>query len=183
MECGAGGGTTGEMSGGGVLSTAQHELALGMRIELAVEWPILLEGSIPLQLCLSGTIVRVRGHQAAFEIKRHLFRTTKRRGTSEFWPFTSREGLPLTKCQLEVVQLVAQGYKNKEIAEQTSTSGQTVKSHLHNIYKKLGASDRLELALYAIHKGVHSIRKSSAAAVFVASIKRDQPPPIALEDM
>ena len=31
----------------------------------------------------------------------------------------------------------------------------TVKNHLHNIFDKLGVSDRLELALYAIHKGLH----------------------------
>ena len=31
-------------------------------------------------------------------------------------------------------------------------SEQTVKNHLHNIFDKLGVSDRLELALYAIHK-------------------------------
>jgi DNA-binding NarL/FixJ family response regulator len=34
-------------------------------------------------------------------------------------------------------------------------SEQTVKNHLHNIFDKLGVSDRLELALYAIHKGLH----------------------------
>ena len=35
-------------------------------------------------------------------------------------------------------------------------SEQTVKNHLHNIFDKLGVSDRLELALYAIHKGLHT---------------------------
>ena len=51
--------------------------------------------------------------------------------------------------------LVAQGYKNKEMAEKMFISEQTVKNHLHNIFDKLGVSDRLELALYAIHKGLH----------------------------
>jgi hypothetical protein len=50
---------------------------------------------------------------------------------------------------------VAQGYKNKEMAEKMFISEQTVKNHLHNIFDKLGVSDRLELALYAIHKGLH----------------------------
>ena len=72
-----GAGKTANISSRGVLFTAEHELAVGMHLELAVEWPVLLEGSIPLHLCLSGTIVRVRGYQAAFEIKRHLFRTAK----------------------------------------------------------------------------------------------------------
>ena len=39
----------------------------------------------------------------------------------------------------------------KEIGEKLFISEQTVKNHLHNIFDKLGVSDRLELALYAIH--------------------------------
>ena len=52
----------------------------------------------------------------------------------------------------ELVSLVCQGFRNKEIAEKMFISEQTVKNHLHNIFDKLGVSDRLELALYAIHK-------------------------------
>jgi DNA-binding NarL/FixJ family response regulator len=37
-------------------------------------------------------------------------------------------------------------------------SEQTVKNHLHNIFDKLGVSDRLELALYAIHNNLHTGR-------------------------
>src|SRR6202171_3648131 len=65
----------------------------------------------------------------------------------------SRERSPLSQREREIVQLVAQGYKNKEMAEKMFISEQTVKNHLHNIFDKLGVSDRLELALYAIHKG------------------------------
>ncbi len=67
----------------------------------------------------------------------------------------SRERSPLSHREREIVQLVAQGYKNKEMAEKMFISEQTVKNHLHNIFDKLGVSDRLELALYAIHKGLH----------------------------
>jgi DNA-binding NarL/FixJ family response regulator len=55
----------------------------------------------------------------------------------------------------EVVALVCQGFRNKEIAEKMFISEQTVKNHLHNIFDKLGVSDRLELALFAIHKKLH----------------------------
>src|SRR6202790_4145764 len=68
---------------------------------------------------------------------------------------TSRERSPLSQREREIVQLVAQGYKNKEMADKMFISEQTVKNHLHNIFDKLGVSDRLELALYAIHKGLH----------------------------
>lgn len=67
----------------------------------------------------------------------------------------TRERSPLSTREREIVALVAQGYKNKEMAEKMFISEQTVKNHLHNIFDKLGVSDRLELALYAIHKGLH----------------------------
>jgi DNA-binding NarL/FixJ family response regulator len=68
----------------------------------------------------------------------------------------SRDRSPLSNREREIVALVAQGYKNKEMAEKMFISEQTVKNHLHNIFDKLGVSDRLELALYAIHKGLHT---------------------------
>src|ERR1700736_1244711 len=70
-------------------------------------------------------------------------------------PGKSRERSPLSQREREIVQLVAQGFKKKEMAEKMFISEQTVKNHLHNIFDKLGVSDRLELALYAIHKGLH----------------------------
>ena len=62
-----------------------------------------------------------------------------------------REMRLLSDREKEIVQLVAQGYRNKEMGEKLFISEQTVKNHLHNIFDKLGVSDRLELALYAIH--------------------------------
>ena len=62
---------------------------------------------------------------------------------------------PLSQREREIVSLVAQGFKNKQMAEKMFISEQTVKNHLHNIFDKLGVSDRLELALYAIHKKLH----------------------------
>jgi DNA-binding NarL/FixJ family response regulator len=67
-----------------------------------------------------------------------------------------RERSPLSQREREIVVLVAQGFKNKEMAEKMFISEQTVKNHLHNIFDKLGVSDRLELALYAIHKNIHT---------------------------
>ena len=72
-------------------------------------------------------------------------------------PTKGRERSPLSQREREIVGLVAQGYKNREMAEKMFISEQTVKNHLHNIFDKLGVSDRLELALYAIHKGLHLV--------------------------
>src|SRR5450755_1429127 len=68
---------------------------------------------------------------------------------------SSRERSRLSQREREIVALVVQGFKNKEIAEKMFISEQTVKNHLHNIFDKLGVSDRLELALYAIYSNLH----------------------------
>ncbi len=67
----------------------------------------------------------------------------------------NRERTQLSQREREIIVLIAQGYKNKEIAEKMFITEQTVKNHLHNVFDKLGVSDRLELALYAIHNSLH----------------------------
>ncbi len=57
----------------------------------------------------------------------------------------------LTKKEKEIVDLICHGYRNKEIAQKLDISEQTVKSHCNRIFKKVGVSDRLQLALYT-HK-------------------------------
>lgn len=66
-------------------------------------------------------------------------------------PAGRAEQAGLTTREQEIVFLVTQGFRNKEMAEKLSITEQTVKNHLHNIFDKLGVSDRLELALYALH--------------------------------
>ena len=68
---------------------------------------------------------------------------------------TPRERAHLSQREGEIIILIAQGYKNKEIAEKMFITEQTVKNHLHHVFHKLGVSDRLELALYAIHNSLH----------------------------
>jgi DNA-binding NarL/FixJ family response regulator len=65
----------------------------------------------------------------------------------------SRGGRPpaLTSRELEVIGAVVEGASNREIAERFGLSAQTVKNHLSSIFDKLGVSNRVELALYAVH--------------------------------
>jgi DNA-binding NarL/FixJ family response regulator len=70
------------------------------------------------------------------------------------WETEPKDSSPLSSRERQVVELVSQGFKNREIAQRMFISEQTVKNHLHNIFDKLGVSDRLELALYAIHKNL-----------------------------
>jgi DNA-binding NarL/FixJ family response regulator len=60
----------------------------------------------------------------------------------------------LTPRELDIVRMIAQGLRNKVIAERLSISEGTVKVHLHNIYEKLGVDGRLELVLTVQEKGL-----------------------------
>ena len=66
----------------------------------------------------------------------------------------SREAAPasrLTVRELQVIAAIVEGSSNKDVGRQFGVSEQTVKNHLSNIFDKLGVSNRLELALYAVH--------------------------------
>jgi len=56
----------------------------------------------------------------------------------------------LTPRELEVLQLIAQGVSNKELANKLTISEKTVKSHLSSIFSKLHLSDRTQAAIYAL---------------------------------
>jgi len=60
----------------------------------------------------------------------------------------------LSKRETEIVKMVAAGLRNKEIAFKLSIGEGTVKTHLHTIYEKLGVHGRVELAMYALERGI-----------------------------
>lgn len=62
-----------------------------------------------------------------------------------------RNEFGLTAREIEIVGAVVAAYGNKEIAQRFQISEKTVKHHLTNIFDKLGVSNRLELALLAVH--------------------------------
>jgi two-component system, NarL family, nitrate/nitrite response regulator NarL len=64
---------------------------------------------------------------------------------------SARERFRLTARELEITSAVVEGLSNKEIARKLTLSEDTVKHHLTNIFDKMGASNRLELALFAVH--------------------------------
>ncbi|SDT72843.1 response regulator transcription factor [Jiangella sp. DSM 45060] len=61
---------------------------------------------------------------------------------------------PLTERELEVLRLVAEGYSNREIAGSLFLAEGTVKNHVSTILLKLGARDRTNAVLRALHEGV-----------------------------
>lgn len=68
----------------------------------------------------------------------------------------------LTPKEMQIVALIVQGCKNKDIAAQLGTKEQVIKNYLRSIYDKTGVSDRLELALFTLH---HRILAEAAAKV------------------
>jgi DNA-binding NarL/FixJ family response regulator len=66
----------------------------------------------------------------------------------------------LTPKEMQIVALIVQGCKNKQIALRLGTKEQVIKNYLRSIYDKTGVSDRLELALFTIH---HRVLAEAAA--------------------
>jgi len=56
----------------------------------------------------------------------------------------------LTRREIEVLKLIAEGLFNKEIASKLNISERTVKNHVSNIFKKIDVSDRTQAAVFAI---------------------------------
>lgn len=67
---------------------------------------------------------------------------------------------PLTAREREVLRLVAEGHKNKEIAQLLGTSVKTVETQRANIYNKLAFRNIVDLILYAIQNRILSVEIS-----------------------
>ena len=64
---------------------------------------------------------------------------------------------PLTPREMEILNYIAQGYFNKEIAIKLGISEQTIKNHVTSILRKLNANARTEAVVVAIKKGLISL--------------------------
>lgn len=62
--------------------------------------------------------------------------------------------IPLTSRELEVLQLVAEGRSNKEVASDLNISIKTVEKHRHNLMEKLDLHDTAGITRYAIAAGI-----------------------------
>ena len=63
-------------------------------------------------------------------------------------------GVPLTHREREILQLVASGLTNQQIADQLHTGKRTVESHRQNLLDKTGASNTAALVKYAMENGL-----------------------------
>jgi two-component system, NarL family, nitrate/nitrite response regulator NarL len=68
----------------------------------------------------------------------------------------ARRDYGLTPREFDIISTITAGCSNKDVGRKFSISERTVKHHLSNIYDKLGVSNRLELAIFAINHGLEN---------------------------
>ena len=122
---------------------------------------LILEHGAPLDEAIaqrvSGVILRSVGGDQLVECVRRVANGERsvHRAQIVSMPMSDRVGRRvlerLTPKEIQIISLVSEGWKNRQIAEQLSTKEQVVKNYLRSIYDKTGVSDRLELTVYTVH--------------------------------
>jgi len=117
-------------------------MRLGVKGAMLKEMPPRLMLECLHKVYAGGQWVEKRAVQAALEAA--MRREAGAREVSEV----------LTPREVDLVRMVAEGLRNKEIAERLCITEGTVKTHLSNIYKKLGIETRVGVRRYAEEKGL-----------------------------
>ena len=71
----SGAGKTLDIGSGGILFTTEERLPMGRLVEVAVDWPVRLDGDCPLRFVAVGKVVRSEATKAAVQITRYAFKT------------------------------------------------------------------------------------------------------------
>ncbi|NLE75207.1 MAG: response regulator transcription factor [Chloroflexi bacterium] len=85
------------------------------------------------------------------EMARWLLRQFEEIGPEGEWPDEMFEAL--SGREMEILQRIARGLSNKEVARELHISEQTVKNHMTAILRKLAVNDRTQAAIYALRHG------------------------------
>lgn len=83
---------------------------------------------------------------------------------------SSVQSLGISERELEIIKLIAEGYINKEIAEELFISTHTVNTHRKNIMQKLGINNTAGIVLFAVKEGLVSPNEF----LFSSGVKEDQ---------
>jgi DNA-binding NarL/FixJ family response regulator len=130
-------------------------------VTASIDRPDIVTG---LQLGAQGVVVKASASEVLFKSIRAVMAgeywvgpsrvsdlATALRGLADPPKGVARKQFGLTPRELEIIGVILGGYSNNDIAAKFSISEKTVKHHLTNIFDKLGVSNRLELALFALH--------------------------------
>jgi len=132
----------------------EHELRQALRLGAR---GFVLKESGAVQLLESIRVVHGGEYFVGRECMADLVSAVRGRGVvSEGRALRQKTDFGLTTRERQIVSAVVNAYQNKEIAEKFAISEKTVKHHLTNIFNKVGVSNRLELALFAVHHHLDS---------------------------
>jgi len=126
----------------------EHELRQALRLGAR---GFVLKESGAVQLLESIRVVHGGEYFVGRECMADLVSAVRSRGVAIEGRAPRKADFGLTTRERQIVLAVVNAYQNKEIAEKFAISEKTVKHHLTNIFNKVGVSNRLELALFAVH--------------------------------
>jgi DNA-binding NarL/FixJ family response regulator len=131
-----------------LLTVAIEKAQLVEALQLGARGVVLKETSTELLLKSIRSVVAGQywvGREAVTDLVRVLRELIPAAGEE-----TRKKAFGLTPRELEIVSAIVLGFTNRDIARKYNISEDTVKHHLTNIFDKVGVSNRLELALFAI---------------------------------
>ena len=131
----------------------EHELRQALHLGAR---GFVLKDSGAMQLLESIRVVHSGDYFVGRECMADLVSALRSRGIAETKASRSKRDFGLTLRERQIVSAVVDAYQNKEIAQKFAISEKTVKHHLTNIFNKVGVSNRLELALFAVHHHLDS---------------------------
>jgi len=137
-----------------VLAANIEKAQVAQAIQLGARGVVLKESATELLLQCIREVIAGRywvGHEVVsdlVEVLRELLPSSEGEQRRNSFRLTARE--------MEMITAIVGGYTNRDIAQKFSLSEQTVKHHLTNIFDKLGVSNRLDLALFAVNHNLVS---------------------------